>query len=83
MTTKPKKTVDPSVLKEEMLRKYPPKVARKRSKQILVNELDEQGHSQEIMSNVRTIPGIITQRGCTYAGLQGRGARTHPGHRQP
>ena len=25
----------------------------------------------EIQSNVRTIPGIITQRGCTYAGCKG------------
>jgi nitrogenase molybdenum-iron protein alpha chain len=26
---------------------------------------------QEIQANVRTIPGIITQRGCTYAGCKG------------
>lgn len=59
---------DPSKIKEEILAKYPPKVARKRSKSMVVNDskLD-----QEIQSNVRTIPGIITQRGCTYAGCKG------------
>ena len=25
----------------------------------------------EILANVRTTPGIITQRGCTYAGCKG------------
>lgn len=59
---------DPSKVKEEILGKYPPKIARKRDKNIVVNDpkLD-----QEIQSNVRTIPGIITQRGCTYAGCKG------------
>jgi nitrogenase molybdenum-iron protein alpha chain len=63
-----KKLPDPSTLKEEILAKYPPKVARKRAKSMIINDtkLD-----QEIQSNVRTIPGIITQRGCTYAGCKG------------
>ncbi|MBT8042516.1 MAG: nitrogenase molybdenum-iron protein alpha chain [Kiritimatiellales bacterium] len=63
-----KKLPDPSVLKEEILAKYPPKIARKRAKSVVINDtkLD-----QEIQSNVRTIPGIITQRGCTYAGCKG------------
>jgi len=62
------KLPDPSKLKEEILAKYPPKIARKRNKSMVVNDpkLD-----QEIQSNVRTIPGIITQRGCTYAGCKG------------
>ena len=53
---------------EEVLAKYPPKVARKRRKAMVVNNPDL---SQEIQANVRTIPGIITQRGCTYAGCKG------------
>lgn len=59
---------DPSQLKEEILAKYPRKVAKKRDKALIVNDphLD-----QEIQANVRTIPGIITQRGCTYAGCKG------------
>ncbi|MDP3427094.1 MAG: nitrogenase molybdenum-iron protein alpha chain [Humidesulfovibrio sp.] len=53
-----------------MLKKYPPKVARKRASSILINEA--LGHTTpEITANVRTIPGIITMRGCTYAGCKG------------
>ncbi len=60
----------PTDIKEELLKKYPPKVARKRAKQILINEAQENG-TPEILANVRTIPGIITMRGCTYAGCKG------------
>ncbi|WP_297100529.1 nitrogenase molybdenum-iron protein alpha chain [uncultured Draconibacterium sp.] len=59
---------DPSQLKEEMLAKYPRKVAKKRSKAMVINDPEE---NQEIAANIRTIPGIITQRGCTYAGCKG------------
>ncbi|MFZ2089469.1 MAG: nitrogenase component 1, partial [Desulfobaccales bacterium] len=58
-------------VKKELLEKYPTKVARKRAKQIVVNRVDPEAGVPEIMSNVRTIPGIITQRGCTYAGCKG------------
>ncbi len=71
-TTKKKKLVqwDPADIKAELLAKYPPKVARKRAKQILINEALE-NETPEISSNVRTTPGIITMRGCTYAGCKG------------
>lgn len=68
-TTKPVR-MDPAAVKAEMLKKYPPKVARRRAKQILINEALENG-TPEITANVRTIPGIITMRGCTYAGCKG------------
>lgn len=61
---------DPTDVKKELLKKYPPKVARKRAKQILINEALE-NETPEISANVRTIPGIITMRGCTYAGCKG------------
>ncbi|MGE4298956.1 MAG: nitrogenase molybdenum-iron protein alpha chain [Desulfovibrionaceae bacterium] len=61
---------EPTNIKEELLKKYPPKVARKRAKQIMINEANE-STTPEIMANVRTIPGIITMRGCTYAGCKG------------
>jgi len=60
----------PTDIKEKLLEKYPPKVARKRAKQILINEALE-NTTPEITANVRTIPGIITMRGCTYAGCKG------------
>lgn len=59
---------DPLALREEILKKYPAKIAKKRVKGIVINDPNV---DQEIMSNVRTIPGIITQRGCTYAGCKG------------
>ncbi len=60
----------PAEIKEEMLKKYPPKVARKRAQSILINEALS-NTTPEIQANVRTIPGIITMRGCTYAGCKG------------
>ena len=70
---KTKKVVQlmPADIKEELLKKYPPKVARKRAKQIMINEATEAEAPPEILANVRTIPGIITMRGCTYAGCKG------------
>lgn len=59
---------DASVLKEEILKKYPRKIAKKREKSMVINDPTQ---DQEIQSNVRTVPGIITQRGCTYAGCKG------------
>ena len=59
---------DPSAVREEMLKIYPPKTRKKRSKQILPNDPEA---PPEIAANTRTIPGIISQRGCTYAGCRG------------
>jgi nitrogenase molybdenum-iron protein alpha chain len=61
---------DLAATKDELLKKYPTKVARKRNKQIVVNN-PEPEVMPEIGANVRTVPGIITQRGCTYAGCKG------------
>ena len=62
---------DPNEVKKELLAKYPVKVARKRSKQIMPNTKDAGGSPPSIGANVRTVPGIITQRGCCYAGCKG------------
>lgn len=58
-------------VREELIAKYPPKVARKRAKQIVINKKKDDGSAEEISANVRTTPGIITQRGCCYAGCKG------------
>jgi len=60
----------PADVKSALLEKYPSKVARKRAKQIMINEA-QQNETPELTANVRTIPGIITMRGCTYAGCKG------------
>jgi nitrogenase molybdenum-iron protein alpha chain len=51
-----------------MLKIYPAKTAKKRGKQIVLND---PANPPEIGANTRTVPGIITQRGCTYAGCRG------------
>ena len=56
--------------KEEVLKDYPEKVAKKRAKAIQYID-PKKGNRPEIQANVRTVPGIITQRGCTYAGCKG------------
>lgn len=61
--------MDPQRWKDEVLKKYPSKVGKKRAKSIVVH--DGEDIPQQIQANVRTIPGIITQRGCTYAGCKG------------
>ena len=64
-------TLDPNAVKRELISKYPTKVARKRAKQIIVNKVGEDCTVPEIGANARTIPGVITQRGCSYAGCKG------------
>ncbi len=59
---------DASKLKEEILEQYPTKVAKKRGKGIVINDPEQ---PKEIQANIRSIPGIITQRGCCYAGCKG------------
>src|ERR1700687_101587 len=62
---------DPRVVKEELIQIYPKKLRQKRSEQIVVTEHREDGSTPPIKANVRSSPGIITQRGCTYAGCKG------------
>jgi nitrogenase molybdenum-iron protein alpha chain len=54
---------------EEILAQYPSKVQKNRKKHILVK--DAEAGRQQIEANTRTIPGIITNRGCAYAGCKG------------
>jgi nitrogenase molybdenum-iron protein alpha chain len=61
----------PATIKQDLLKDYPIKVARKRAKQVVINKKDGNAVVPEIMANVRTIPGIISMRGCAYAGCKG------------
>ena len=63
--------INAEAVKQELLEQYPTKVARKRVKQIVVNQVEPDLTVPEIQSNVRTVPGLISQRGCTYAGCKG------------
>ena len=60
--------MDSKKLQAKMLDAYPAKVMKNRKKHILVKE---SGQEQEIAANTRTVPGIITNRGCCYAGCKG------------
>ncbi len=62
---------NPRDVKEKLIQIYPKKLRQKRSEQIVVTEQREDGSVPEIKANVRSSPGIITQRGCTYAGCKG------------
>jgi nitrogenase molybdenum-iron protein alpha chain len=55
----------------EVLEAYPPKVAKKRARQIIINKIENDDEVPEILANTRTVPGIITMRGCAYAGCKG------------
>ncbi len=63
--------VDGEEFKAEVLSKYPAKLAKKRGRQILVNQVGEGEVVPEILANTRTVPGILTMRGCSYAGCKG------------
>lgn len=60
--------LDAAKVKQHLIEAYPPKVGRKRAKGIVVNNPEA---PPEVGANSRTIPGIISQRGCTYAGCKG------------
>jgi nitrogenase molybdenum-iron protein alpha chain len=54
---------------DDMLVEYPDLVKKNRKKHIVLKNSAEA--SQQIEANTRTIPGIISQRGCCYAGCKG------------
>ena len=62
---------DAATVKQELVAQYPSKLAKKKATQIIENSVAEDGSVPEILANSRTAPGIITQRGCTYAGCKG------------
>ena len=52
---------------DKILDHYPAKVMKNRKTHMLIKD----GSGQEITANTRTVPGIITNRGCCYAGCKG------------
>ncbi|GAW32574.1 nitrogenase molybdenum-iron protein alpha chain [Carboxydocella sp. JDF658] len=54
---------------EKMLEHYPSKIAKERKQHMVV--IDPAAPDQHILADVSTIPGIMTNRGCTYAGCKG------------
>jgi nitrogenase molybdenum-iron protein alpha chain len=62
---------DTLTITSKLIKAYPKKVGQKRAEHIVINQHLPDGSVPEIKANVRTLPGIITQRGCTYAGCKG------------
>ncbi len=60
--------IEPAEFVDEVINHYPAKVAKKRRKHIVIRDPEME---QQIDANSRTVPGIITQRGCCYAGCKG------------
>jgi nitrogenase molybdenum-iron protein alpha chain len=54
---------------DEVLEAYPEKTAKKRAKHL--NVYDEGKPDCGVKSNVKSIPGVMTVRGCAYAGAKG------------
>ncbi|NTV90636.1 MAG: nitrogenase molybdenum-iron protein alpha chain, partial [Clostridiales bacterium] len=55
---------------ERMLEKYPASVFKNRKEHMLVVD-NENCETQTITANTRAVPGIMTNRGCCYAGCKG------------
>ncbi|MBI5418279.1 nitrogenase molybdenum-iron protein alpha chain [Candidatus Poribacteria bacterium] len=55
---------------EEICNKYPAKVAKNRLDHMVIKQKKGEG-CQKIDANTRSIPGIITNRGCCFAGCKG------------
>jgi len=56
-------------IKEKVLDQYSAKVYKNRKEHVI--QLEEGVENQTIAANTRTIPGIMTARGCCYAGCKG------------
>jgi nitrogenase molybdenum-iron protein alpha chain len=53
----------------DVLAEYPAKTAKKRGKHL--NVYDEGNSDCGVKSNIKSIPGVMTVRGCAYAGAKG------------
>lgn len=53
---------------DEMMKIYPEKVAKDRRKHVIVRDCSTEQH---IEANSKVVPGIMTNRGCAFAGCKG------------
>lgn len=67
----PMKEINAAAVRDAILKNYPAKVGKKRAKQLILNKVENGDQVPEILANARTIPGILTMRGCAYAGCKG------------
>ena len=56
---------------QEVLEVYPEKAKKDRAKHLMVNDKKLESAKKCITSNRKSVPGVMTQRGCAYAGAKG------------
>src|SRR3989339_1615797 len=58
---------------EEVLKAYPEKAANNRAKHLGVGSPEDESQKTcgNVRSNKKTVPGVMSQRGCAYAGSKG------------
>ena len=56
---------------EEVLEVYPEKAKKDRAKHLMVNDTTLESSKKCIISNRKSLPGVMTMRGCAYAGSKG------------
>ncbi|MDO9306014.1 MAG: nitrogenase component 1, partial [Sulfuricurvum sp.] len=58
---------------EEILKAYPEKAAKNREKHLGVGSPNDENQKTcgDVRSNKKTVPGVMSQRGCAYAGSKG------------
>src|ERR1017187_1076811 len=56
---------------EEVLEVYPEKAKKDRAKHLMVNDTTLESSKKCITSNRKSLPGVMTMRGCAYAGSKG------------
>lgn len=56
---------------QEVLEVYPEKARKDRAKHLMVNDKTITQSKKCITSNRKSVPGVMTQRGCAYAGAKG------------
>ncbi|WP_272944755.1 nitrogenase component 1 [Gorillibacterium massiliense] len=62
----------PGKVIEELLEAYPEKTRKQRAKHFEVNDAEKQATGKcAIKSNIKSRPGVMTVRGCAYAGSKG------------
>lgn len=59
------------ILIQEVLEAYPEKVRKDREKHLAVVDQDAEDSKKCITSNRKSLPGVMTVRGCAYAGSKG------------
>jgi nitrogenase molybdenum-iron protein alpha chain len=56
---------------QEVLEVYPEKAKKERAKHLMINDKELESSKKCITSNRKSLPGVMTMRGCAYAGSKG------------